>query len=96
MNVAPTGTPPQMMCRACLEPSLPAPSLTERGTMQMLAAVDVERSGRGMTPEAKLKHHVRTTMLFLEDDDSVSAERFPVKVRCMRALDALFCDALTY
>ena len=46
----------------------------------MLAAVDVERSGRGMTAEAKLKHYVRTTMLFLEDDDSVNAERFLVKV----------------
>jgi hypothetical protein len=48
----------------------------------MLAAVDVERSGRGMTAEDKLKHYVRTTMLFLEDDDSVSAERFLVKVCC--------------
>jgi hypothetical protein len=45
----------------------------------MLAAVDVERSGRGMTPEDKLKHYVRTTMLFLEEDDSVNAERFLVK-----------------
>ena len=54
----------------------------------MLAAVDVERSGRGMTPEDKLKHYVRTTMLFLEDEDSVSAERFLVKVRflCVRSI----------
>lgn len=49
--------------------------------VQMLSAMDVERAGRDLDDTKKLEHYINVTMLFLEDEDSVSAERFLVKVR---------------
>eukprot|EP00892_Ulva_mutabilis_P001786 jgi/Ulvmu1/11608/UM008_0009.1 len=48
---------------------------------KMMSAVDVERAGRDIDDVKKLEHYINVTMLFLEDEDSVSAERFLVKAR---------------
>lgn len=48
---------------------------------KMLSAMDVERAGRDLDDTKKLEHYINVTMLFLEDEDSVSAERFLVKAR---------------
>ena len=47
----------------------------------MLAAVDVDRVTPAMTAAQKVAHFVKITMLFLEEENAVDAERFFVKVR---------------
>lgn len=53
--------------------------------VQMMSAVDVERAGRDLDDVKKLEHYINVTMLFLEDEDHVSSERFLVKV-CLSVL----------
>ena len=53
--------------------------------MQMLAQVDVERVSPTMSATQKVEHFVKITMLYLEDENAVDAERFFVKVRAGHA-----------
>jgi hypothetical protein len=48
--------------------------------MQILAQVDADRAAQAMSAEEKLGHFLKITMLFLEDENAVDAERFFVKV----------------
>ena len=60
-------------------------SQLERGPrVQTLAQVDVERVTPAMSAEDKVSHFVKITMLYLEDDNAVDAERFFVKARSTR------------
>jgi hypothetical protein len=54
--------------------------------VQTLAQIDVERMAPAMSVAEKVAHFVRITMLYLEDDDAVAAERFFIKVRAPACL----------
>jgi hypothetical protein len=49
--------------------------------VQALSQVDVERSTPSLSVEEKVAHYVKITMLYLEDDNAVDAERSFVKAR---------------
>jgi hypothetical protein len=49
--------------------------------VQILAQVDAERTAQAFGVEEKLTHFLKVTMLFLEDENAVDAERFFVKVQ---------------
>jgi hypothetical protein len=48
--------------------------------VQVLAGVDLERSTRNVEPNVKLARYLKIAGLYLEDEDSVSAEQFFIKV----------------
>lgn len=67
-------------------------AITVTCVMQMLAAVDVDRVQPALTAAQKLAHFVKITMLFLEEENAVDAERFFVKVPSdVLALNDLAC-----
>ena len=49
----------------------------------MLSQVDVERTTPAMSDAEKVAHYVKITMLYLEDDNAVDAERSFVKANTL-------------